>query len=241
MGVNPEAIPVNAPGQAQSVRSYVIRAGRLTDAQRLALETLWPRYGVEGRGIVDLDSLFGRHAPRVAEVGFGNGDALLALATAHSDTDYLGLEVYPPGIGRLLAGLVARELDNVRVLRGDAVTAFRERIPDLGLDQVNIWFPDPWPKKRHHKRRLLQPEFLALVAGKLKPGARLHLATDWEDYARHMLETADAEPSLINLAGAGRYFTGVTERPITHFQQRGQRLGNPAWDLLYEKRNAAED
>ena len=224
------AQPVTGP---RAVRSYVIRAGRMTEAQRRALEALWPRYGVDGSGMLEPVDLFGRDAPRVVEVGFGNGDAMLALAEAHPDWDFLGIEVHPPGIGRLLNGLSARGLEHVRVVRGDAVAVLEGRIPQGSLDRVHVWFPDPWPKKRHHKRRLVQPDFVTLIARALRPGGCVHLATDWEDYAIQMLEVLEAEPRLTNAAGPGRFSDSPGERPVTRFEQRGRRLGHPVWDLLY--------
>jgi tRNA (guanine-N7-)-methyltransferase len=215
----------------RGLRSYVVRAGRMTDAQRRALADLWPRYGVNEGGPLTLSDLFGREAPRVVEVGFGNGDALLALASAHPQWDFLGIEVHPPGIGRLLLGLAARELTNVRILRGDAVEAFARRLPPASVDQVNLWFPDPWPKKRHQKRRLVQPAFVADVARVLAPGGRLHLATDWEPYAEQMLAVLEGEPRLVNEAGTGRFQDGPGERPVTRFERRGRLLGHRVWDL----------
>jgi tRNA (guanine-N7-)-methyltransferase len=205
----------------------------MTEAQRHALEALWPRYGVDGSGLLEPVDLFGRDAPRVVEVGFGNGDAMLALAEAHPDWDFLGIEVHPPGIGRLLNGLSARGLEHVRVVRGDAVAVLEGRIPEGSIDRLHVWFPDPWPKKRHHKRRLVQPDFVALIARALRPGGCVHLATDWEDYAFQMLEVLEAEPRLTNAAGPGRFADGPGERPVTRFEQRGRRLGHPVWDLLY--------
>jgi tRNA (guanine-N7-)-methyltransferase len=184
----------------------------------------------------DLDRLFPRQAPRYVEVGFGDGEALLALAQAHPERDYLGIEVYPPGIGRLLAGLQRQGLDNVRVLRADAAEVFAATLPEGSLAGVYVWFPDPWPKRRHHKRRLIQPAFAAHVTRRLRPGGIWHLATDWQEYAEQMLSVLAAEPGLVNLDPGGRWFTGPTERPITKFQRRGERLGQGTWDLLFRRR-----
>jgi tRNA (guanine-N7-)-methyltransferase len=223
-------------GALRSVRSFVLRAGRLTDAQRRALEHLWPRYGVNDEGPIDPRTLYGRAAPWTVEVGFGNGDALLALAAAHPEVDFLGIEVHPPGIGRLLLGLAEAGLANVRVVRADAALVLARRLPTASVDRLNVWFPDPWPKKRHQKRRLVQPDFVHDVARVLRPGGALHLATDWEDYARQMLDVGEAEPLLVNLAGPGRFHAGPGERPVTRFHARGARLGHGVWDLLLTRR-----
>ena len=220
------------------------REGRITPAQARALKSLWPRYGVEpGEGTVDLDAVFGRRAPRVAEVGFGNGAALLALAAERPDTDFLGIEVHGPGVGALLRGLDERGIANVRVLREDAVQVFAARLPAGSLDAVHVFFPDPWPKKRHHKRRLIQPAFLADVARVLRPDGRLHVATDWEDYAAHILEAAAVVPELRNLGGADGFSPRPDYRPLTKYEQRGRRLGHVVRDIIFEKTEAgrAED
>jgi tRNA (guanine-N7-)-methyltransferase len=222
----------------------VRREGRITPAQARALKSLWPRYGVEpGEGTVDLDAVFGRRAPRVAEVGFGNGAALLALAAERPDTDFLGIEVHGPGVGALLRGLDERGIANVRVLREDAVQVFAARLPAGSLDAVHVFFPDPWPKKRHHKRRLIQPAFLADVARVLRPDGRLHVATDWEDYAAHILEAAAVVPELRNLGGADGFSPRPDYRPLTKYEQRGRRLGHVVRDIIFEKTEAgrAED
>jgi tRNA (guanine-N7-)-methyltransferase len=230
-----QPVPRREP-HVRGVRSYVVRAGRTTGAQRRALDDLWPRYGVEGAGRLDARALFGRDLPLAVEVGFGNGEALLELAATHPDRGFLGIEVYPPGVGRLLQRLAARGLENVRVLREDATGVFEERVAEASLAAVYVWFPDPWPKKRHHKRRLLQPPFVAAIARSLAPAGRLHLATDWEDYARQMVEVTAAEPLLINPAGPGRFAEGPGERPATRFERRGRRLGHRVWDLVLERR-----
>lgn len=219
------------------IRSYVIRAGRMTSAQLRALERLEHRYEVKIRGDRTPGDFYRVSAPLFVEVGFGNGEALLAMAEAHPERNYLGIEVHPPGVGRLLSALETRGLENVRVSRRDAVEVFRW-LPERSLDGVYIWFPDPWPKRRHQKRRLVQAPFLDVLARTLKPGGVLHMATDWHDYAEQMLRVAEAEPGLANRAGPGHFVTGPTERPRTHFQRRGERLGHGVWDLVFERRKA---
>lgn len=212
------------------------RAGRTTAAQARALQQLWPRFGLEqAAGPLDLDAAFGRSAPRHCEIGFGDGTALAAAAAAHPDIDFLGIEVHEPGVGRLLLAIEDRELTNVRIIRHDAVEVVGRWLPAASLDRVNIFFPDPWPKKRHHKRRLIQPPFLAALHRVMRPGAVLHLATDWEHYAEQMLEVADASPGFENLAGEGRFSPRPEERPQTRFENRGLRLGHGVRDLLYRR------
>ncbi len=210
----------------------------MTHAQRRALATYWCRYGIDDGEVqeqLDLDRVFGRRAPRYVEIGFGMGEALVEMAQTHPERDYLGVDVYDPGIGRLLAQLAEGALQNVRVIRGDAVDVLERRIPHASLDAVLVFFPDPWPKKRHRKRRLVQPSFAVLIAAKLKPGGRMHLATDWDDYAEHMLTVLETEPRLVNVAGRGRFLPGRGERPRSRFERRGERLGHPVRDLLFEK------
>ena len=220
----------------RSIRSFVIRAGRMTEAQRRALEELWPRYGVEfSRQPLDLDALFGRRAPRVVEIGFGNGTSLAALAAGHPERDYLGIEVHPPGVGRLLLTLAASGLTNVRVSGHDAVEVFDAQIPSASLDEIQILFPDPWHKKRHHKRRLIQPAFAACLADRLRPGGLLRLATDWRPYADHMLEVLNACARLENLAPAGAFAAKSADRAPTRFEQRGERLGHEIWELAFRR------
>ncbi|HXS28729.1 MAG TPA: tRNA (guanosine(46)-N7)-methyltransferase TrmB [Steroidobacteraceae bacterium] len=225
----------------RTIRSFVIRAGRLTDAQRRALDELWPRYGVEfDARPLDLDALFGRHAARVVEIGFGNGEHLAALAARQPERDFLGIEVHPPGIGRLLLALDASGLRNVRVSGHDAVEVFETQIPTESLDEVQILFPDPWHKKRHHKRRLLQAPFAECVARRLKPGGMLLLATDWQPYAEHMQQVLDACALLENAVPGGGFLErtpGHTrERAPTRFERRGERLGHDIRELLYRRR-----
>jgi len=217
------------------VRSFVLRQGRMTFGQQRALSELLPRYGVPG-GPIDFTTLFGREAKRTLEIGFGDGDNLAELARRYPERDFLGAEVHRPGVGRLLLTLEADGLKNVRVLDDDVIPALTERIPDTSLDAILIYFPDPWPKKRHHKRRLVQPESAQLFARKLKPGGMLHLATDWQDYARHALEVLTACPALHNSAAGEGFVTRPQERPETKFERRGLKLGHAVFDLVFIKR-----
>ena len=221
----------------RSIRSFVIRAGRLTDAQRRALEELWPRFGLEfDAQLLDLDAVFGRRAPRVVEIGFGNGEHLAAMAAQRPEHDFLGIEVHPPGVGRLLLALAATNLHNVRVSAHDAVEVLETQIPHDSLDEVQILFPDPWHKKRHHKRRLIQSPFADCVARRLKTGGLLRLATDWEPYAEHMRQVLDASLLLENVASGGGFLEGLRERAPTRFERRGERLGHAIRELAYRRR-----
>jgi tRNA (guanine-N7-)-methyltransferase len=215
----------------RAVRSFVRRAGRQTPAQQRALIELWPRYGLPGEtGLIDFAVLFGRRAPITIEIGFGNGDHLAARALAEPERNFLGVEVHRPGIGHLLRTAAAANLANLRVAEQDAVVLLRERIASDTLDEVQILFPDPWPKKRHHKRRLIQAEFASLVASRLRPGSCLHLATDWEPYAQQMQVVLDACPLLATVTNAQRL-----ARALTRFEQRGLRLGHDVCDLTYAR------
>ena len=220
----------------RAIRSYVLRAGRITEAQKRALADLLPRYGIPfSTGEVDFDAVFGRRAPRVLEIGIGNGDTLVELATAMPATDFVGAEVHPPGIGHCLLAFETRGLTNVRVVAHDAVELLEHMIPQASLDEVLLYFPDPWPKKRHHKRRIVQPAFVALVADRLKPGGLFRLATDWEPYAAWMLEVLNASPEFANAAPGG----GCVERhdrAATRFERRGRRLGHRVFDFEFRKR-----
>lgn len=222
--------------ERRSIRSYVLRAGRITEAQKRALAELLPRYGIPyAPGPVDLDTAFGRRAPRVLEIGIGNGDTLVELAEAMPATDFIGAEVHPPGIGHCLLAVETRGLTNVRVVMHDAVELLQHMVLPAALDEVLLYFPDPWPKKRHHKRRIVQPEFVALVASRLRPGGRFRLATDWEPYAAWMLEMLSASPDFTNAAPDG----GCIERPersATRFERRGRRLGHRVFDLEFVKK-----
>ena len=219
------------------VRSYVLRQGRLTEAQSRACERLLPVYGVPyAPGPLDLAAVFGREAPRILEIGFGMGETTAAIAQAHPENDYLGVEVHTPGVGALLLRIESLGLANVRVIRHDAVDVVEQMLPPECLDGVHVFFPDPWPKKRHHKRRLLQPAFVRLLASRLKPGAYFHAATDWEDYGMQMLEVLSADPLLVNTATG--FAPRPESRPLTKFELRGERLGHGGWDLVFRRRPA---
>ena len=218
------------------VRSFVRRAGRLTDGQKRALEELWPRYGVEALGAVwDPVRLFGNDRPVILEIGFGDGAATWRMAQANPQLNFLGVEVHRPGIGRLLLALEREGLDNVRVACGDAVECLRDCVPPRSLDGICIFFPDPWPKKRHHKRRIIQPDFVALLARRMKPGAVMHLATDWRPYAEHMLEVLHGSPQFEDLAGTGVADSQAAWRPRTKYEVRGERLGHPVIDIVFRR------
>jgi len=219
------------------IRSFVMRTGRMTAGQTRALEELWPRYGVEfSPESLSLDALFGRAAPRTLEIGFGNGEHLAALATAHPERDYFGIEVHRPGVGHLLLLAATNNLANVRASSHDAVEVLREQIAEGSLDEVLVLFPDPWHKKRHHKRRLIQPPFVELIASRLRPGGVLRLATDWKEYAQQMLEVLSASKTLFaNLSPTCDWMPRPEERAPTRFEKRGARLGHGVWDLAFTR------
>ena len=218
----------------RSVRSFVRRQGRLTPGQQRALAQYWSRYGLKlSARAVDLDTVFNRRAPCVVEIGFGMGDALLELASRYPGNNYLGIEVYQPGVGSLLRRLAASHLEHVRVISEDATVVMQQMIADQSLDAVYLFFPDPWPKKRHHKRRLVQHDFVTLLLRKLRPGGVFHMATDWQDYARHMLQVVAQHRNFVNLAGEGRFSPRPLYRPLTRFEQRGRRLGHEVYDLVW--------
>lgn len=224
------------PEHPRTIRSFVLREGRITPAQQRAFDQHWTRFGIDYAGQPrDLDALFGRAAPHVLEIGFGNGEALAWAGEDDRARDYLGIEVHRPGVGRLMNALAAHDLRNVRIWNHDAVEVLRHEIPAAALDEVRIWFPDPWPKKRHHKRRLIQPAFVELLTGRVKPGGLLHLATDWPGYASHMQEVLAAQPGWQLRTGE----SGEPRRPDwrieTRFERRGIDLGHPVTDLLYDR------
>ncbi len=228
---------MSEPDKRRSIRSFVRRESRITPAQTRALAQLWPRYGIP-EGVIPLDwpTVFGRRAPVILEIGFGNGEALAAAATAHPENDYLGIEVHRPGAGSLLRRLETQDLRNVRVMLADASEILTQRIADASLTAVHLFFPDPWPKKRHHKRRLVQPDFTALVARRLALGGYFHLATDWPAYAEHMAAVLSCTEGLVDASGNGRFQKLVAERLSTRFEQRGRKLGHEVRDLLYLRR-----
>ncbi|MEP6899569.1 MAG: tRNA (guanosine(46)-N7)-methyltransferase TrmB [Rhodanobacter sp.] len=227
---------VSSPNRLRLIRSFVLREGRMTPAQQRAFDTLWSRFGIDYGGTVqDFDARFGRTAPKVMEIGFGNGEAL-AWASEHDQTrDFIGVEVHGPGVGRLMNALAARDAGNVRLYKHDAVEVLEHEITPGSLAEVRIWFPDPWHKKRHNKRRLIQPGFVAMLASRVAPGGLLHLATDWQAYAAHMLEVMEASPHWCNQIGTGRYAEKPEWRIETHFERRGMKLGHGVWDLLYRR------
>jgi tRNA (guanine-N7-)-methyltransferase len=218
------------------IRSFVRREGRMTRGQKIALQRLWPRYGIDvHEDYLDLDMVFGRHAPCMLEIGLGMGDSLIEMACNHPENDYLGVEVYRPGVGSLLSRLDECGIGNVRVINNDAKMVLQQMIPEDSISAVYIFFPDPWPKKRHHKRRLIQPSFIELLSGKLKPGGMLHMATDWEDYAHHMIAVMNHASMFANTAGGNHFSPRLADRPLTKFEQRGMKLGHEVWDLVFRK------
>lgn len=224
------------------IKSYVLRQGRLTDGQERALVDTWPQFGLDYLGVTrDLDAVFGRSAPKIIEIGFGNGEALLAAAQADPARDYIGIEVHRPGVGRLLLNAGKAQLGNLRVYHHDAVEVLSNEIGDGTLSEVRLYFPDPWHKVRHNKRRIVQPQFVALVTNKLKTGGLFHLATDWAAYAEHMLDVMEAAPYFHNRLGARAVSPRPDWRIETHFQKRGERLGHDVFDLIYDRIDGAAD
>ncbi|BBO99570.1 tRNA (guanosine(46)-N7)-methyltransferase TrmB [Sulfuriferula nivalis] len=222
--------PVGRP-----IRSFVLRQGRMSIAQQRAYDQLQSVYGITYTPqAIDLNATYQRNAPKILEIGFGMGDATATIAAEHPENDYLGIEVHGPGVGSLLNQIEHRELHNLRIVQHDAVEVLRDMIPDHSLAGVHIFFPDPWHKKRHNKRRLIKPEFVALISQKLAIGGYLHCATDWEDYAIQILQVLSDEPTLINTATD--YAPRPDYRPLTKFEQRGIRLGHGVWDIVFTKK-----
>ncbi len=231
---SPDDTP-QAPDLRRTIRSYVMRAGRTTEGQTRALSELGPTFVLpyDGR-VIDAPTVFGRAAPLVLEIGFGMGEATAQITQALPDTDFIGCEVHEPGVGALLKRIGEQHITNLRIIRHDAVEVLQHMIAPASLAGVHIFFPDPWHKKRHHKRRLIQPPLVTLLASRLAPGGYLHCATDWEPYAQQMLEVLSNEPALANTAEG--YAPKPHYRPLTKFENRGIRLGHGVWDLVFKKR-----
>ena len=222
------------------IRSFVLRQGRVSSAQQRSLDTLMPRFGISyATQQVDLNASFGRAAPKILEIGFGMGEPTAHIAKHHPQNDYLALEVHPPGVGSLLKQIDEQGLGNIRIIQHDAVEVIRDMLQDESLDGVHIFFPDPWHKARHNKRRLIQSPFVAQLVKKIKTGGYLHVATDWQDYAEQVLAVLSAEPSLKNTAAD--YAEKPAYRPLTKFEQRGLRLGHGVWDLVFKKYKGSSD
>jgi len=231
---------MSAPHPARPIRSYVLRAGRMGSGQVRALAALGPRWLLPYRAApLDLTQVFGRHAPCVVEIGFGMGQATAALAADAPGTDFIGIEVHAPGVGALLQRIDALGLANLRIVQHDAVAVLEHMIAPQSLAGVHVFFPDPWHKTKHHKRRLVQSEFVALLASRLQPGGHLHCATDWQPYAEQMLDVLTREPLLENSADG--YAPRPEHRPLTKFEQRGLTLGHGVWDLVFRRRAAPQD
>ena len=218
----------------KTIRSYVVRAGRMTNAQRSAFESGWLSYGLRlAAGMADMKSIFGRENPKVVEIGFGMGGSLLEMVEAQPETDFIGIEVHPPGVGSLINAAQEKQLNNLRVYLADATDVLNECIAEGSLDRVQIYFPDPWHKKKHNKRRIIQPKFLQLIRSKLRLGGVVHMATDWQPYAEQMLELINDAEGFSNMAKD--YMPRPDFRPLTKFERRGEKLGHGVWDLMAER------
>jgi tRNA (guanine-N7-)-methyltransferase len=232
--MSPSDIDPPADSRRRAIRSYVLRQGRMSVAQKRAYDALLARYAIpytEAR--LDLAGTFGRNAPTVLEIGFGMGETTAAIAQAHPECNYVGVEVHSPGVGSLLKLIDAHGLTNVRIVQHDAVEVVEHMIGPGALAGIHVFFPDPWPKKRHHKRRLIQPPFVHLLASSLAPGGYIHLATDWQEYAEQMLDVLNREPLLVNTVPD--YAPRPAHRPLTKFEARGRRLGHLVWDLVFRR------
>lgn len=225
-----------SPDGSRSIRTYIRRQGRITRAQARAREELWPRLGVElGPEPLDVTTLFSRPSPLVVEIGFGMGQSLLAMAERHPQWNFIGIDVYRAGVGALLDGIRRKGLENVRVFEADAIDVLERAIPPATVSKLLVYFPDPWPKKRHHKRRLVKRPFLDLAASRLKPGGELLIATDWAPYAVEMLDALTAHPQLANAGKGDGFAARPAQRPLTRFEERGIRLGHTVYDLVFER------
>jgi len=217
------------------IRSFIRRQGRITQGQQLALDNHWDKYCLDPTADYDFSQVFGRTAPLIVEIGFGSGDSLAKMAAANPDKDYIGIEVHRPGVGHLMLLLDQQGLTNVRIYCHDAIEIIERKIADNSLAGVHLFFPDPWPKKKHHKRRIVRPSFVELLARKLQPGGYFHAATDWENYAESMLEVLSVGTGISNSSNTGDYCERPEYRPLTKFEQRGIRLGHGVWDLIFKK------
>jgi len=217
------------------IRSFIRRQGRITQGQQLALDNHWDRYCLDPHADYDFSQVFGRTAPLIVEIGFGSGDSLAKMAAANPDNDYIGIEVHRPGVGHLMLLLDQLGLTNVRIYCHDAIEIIERKVADNSLAGVHLFFPDPWPKKKHHKRRIVRPSFVELLARKLQPGGYFHAATDWQNYAESMLEVLSAGTGICNSSNTGDYCERPEYRPLTKFEQRGIRLGHGVWDLIFRK------
>ena len=221
----------------REIRSFVMRQGRITKAQQHALEHVWPELGIErGSSELDMDSLFPKKQPITMEIGFGNGASLADMAMAYPERNFIGIEVHTPGVGNILRLIDEHNIINLRVMDDDAVQILKERIADNSVDRFQLFFPDPWHKKKHNKRRIVQPEFVKMLARKLSPEGIFHMATDWEEYALHMEEVMEAAEDFTSI-GNSPYSPRPDYRPLTKFENRGLKLGHGVWDLIYRKRS----
>ncbi len=220
----------------RDVRSFVLRAGRMTRGQERAWDRLWPEYGLSlSLGVLDQEAVFGRRAPLNLEIGFGMGQSLAEMAEHSPDQDFVGVEVHKPGCGALLMEIEKRGLTNLRIYRADVIDVLETAIPDSALDRVLIYFPDPWPKKKHHKRRIVQPAFMDMLRTRIRPGGIVHIATDWEPYAEHILEVMNQAPGYENLASDGGTVPKPEDRPLTKFEKRGEERGHKVSDVLFRR------
>lgn len=227
----------NSQNRNREIKSFVLRQGRLTVAQQNALENHWQDYGIDfSRQLLDFKTLFDNDHDVILEIGFGNGESLLQQAINQPQYNFIGIEVHGPGVGHLIHEAHAQKVDNIKVIRHDAVEVLEQQITDNSIKQLQLFFPDPWHKKRHHKRRIIKSAFIQLVQQKLKPGGFFHMATDWQHYAEQMLEEMDATELFRNISGKGNYSKTQGTRCETKFERRGIRLGHGVWDLIYEKR-----
>ena len=222
------------PDKRRPIRSYVLRTGRMTPGQQRGFDENWQRCGLEhADGTLDIEAAFGRAGPTILEIGFGMGQSLIAMAQSAPASNFIGIEVHTPGVGKLLHSMQECDINNIRVYRHDAVEILRDCIADASLDTIQIFFPDPWHKKRHHKRRLIQPPLVEQLLTKLKSGGTLHLATDWENYAAQIMAVLSATPGLSNTCGIDEFAPRPEQRPLTKFERRGERLGHGVWDLIF--------